>query len=116
MIDHVMKRAIGMKVSEGVSRMKLMLIFVVVVLIIGGVDSVISFSLFRRRVRGIRLMVNAIIRLFFVSFKFRFGLINSLVMVSVSNRNTARVIVGVIVFMFYYLELRQVFWCLRPTE
>lgn len=41
---------------------------------------------------------------------------NSLLIVSVKDKNTARVIVGVIVFMFYYLELRQVFWCLRPME
>lgn len=41
---------------------------------------------------------------------------DSLVIVSARERNTARVIVGVMVFIFYYLELRQVFWCLRPME
>lgn len=66
MIDHVTNKAIGMKVSEGVSRIKLMLIFIVVVLMMGDVDSVVSFSLFSRRVSGIRLMINVVIRLFFV--------------------------------------------------
>lgn len=37
-------------------------------------------------------------------------------MVNVSSRKIVKVVVGVIVFMFYYLELRQVFWCLRPME
>lgn len=37
-------------------------------------------------------------------------------MVNVSSRKTVKVVVGVIAFMFYYLELRQVFWCLRPME
>lgn len=70
MMDHVMKRAMGIKVSEGVSRMKLMLMFVVVVLMIGGVDNVVSLSLFNRKVRGTRLIMNVIIRLFFVLFRF----------------------------------------------
>lgn len=113
-MDHVTNRAMGMKVSDGVSRMKLMLMFVVVVLMIGGVDNMVSLSLFSREVRGIRLIMNVVIRLFFVSS--RFGLINSLMMMSVSDRKIARVVVGMMVFIFYYLELRQVFWCLRPTE
>lgn len=66
MIDHVTNKAIGMKVSEGVSRIKLMLIFIVVVLMMGDVDNVVSFSLFSRRVSGTRLMINVVIRLFFV--------------------------------------------------
>lgn len=60
--------------------------------------------------------MNVVIRLFFMLFRLGFGWRNSLVMVSVSNRNTVKVAVGVMMFMFYYLELRQVFWCLRPVE
>lgn len=116
MIDHVTKRAMGMKVNEGVSRMKLILMFVVVVLMIGGVDKVVSLLLFNREVRGIRLIMNVIVRLFFVLFRFGLGLMDSLVIISTRERNTARVIVEVVAFMFYYLELRQVLWCLRPAE
>lgn len=116
MIDHVTKRAIGMKVSDGVSRIRLMLMLVVVIWMIGGVDTAVSLSLFSRDISGIRLMMNVVIRLFFMLFRFGLGWMNSLMMVNVSRRNTVRVAVGVMVFMFYYLELRQVFWCLRPME
>lgn len=83
---------------------------------IGGVDIVVSFSLFSSDSRGSRLIMNAAIRLFFVLFKLGLGWVNSLMMVSSSIKSTVRVAVGVMVFMFYYLELRQVFWCLRPME
>lgn len=109
MIDHVTNKAIGIKVSDGVSRIRLMLMFVVVRWMIGGVDTIVSFSLFNRADSGRRLMMNVIIRLFFVLFRFWWGWMNSLVMMSINNRNTVRVAVGVMMFMFYYLELRQVF-------
>lgn len=83
---------------------------------IGGVDIVVSLSLFSRENSGRRLMMNVVIRLVFVLFRLGSGWMNSLVMVSVNSRNTVRVAVGVRMFMFYYLELRQVFWCLRPAE
>lgn len=82
----------------------------------GGVDIVVSFSLFNRENNGMRLMMKAIIRLFFMLFRLGLGWVNNLMMIKVSSKNTVRVIVGVIVFMFYYLELRQVFWLLRPME
>lgn len=83
---------------------------------IGGVDIVVSLSLFSRESSGRRLMMNVVIRLVFVLFRLGLGWTNSLVVVRVNSRNTVRVVVGVRAFMFYYLELRQVFWCLRPVE
>lgn len=65
-IDHVINRAIGINVSEIVSITRLILMLIVVMLIMGGDEMVISFSLFSSELRGIRLIMNDVIRLFFV--------------------------------------------------
>lgn len=73
------------------------MIFVVVILIIGGEDIVMLFSLFSIIFSGIRLIINVIIRLFFMScrFGFRFSIIVRVESVRIIRVD--RVSVGVIV-------------------
>lgn len=73
--------------------------FMVVVLIMVGDDTMISFSLFSSADRGIRLIMNAAVKEFFVSF--RLWLCFSIIFVVVMIRmiNVVIINVGVIVFI-----------------
>lgn len=71
--------------------------FIVVILIIGGDDITVSFSLFSIRLSGTRLIMNAIIRLFFMLCRFRFCLNIIISTDSARMIRAVRISVGVMV-------------------
>lgn len=90
-MDHVMKRAIGINRSDSESSVIEMLMFSVVVMISGEDDSVSSLLLLSRGLIGIRLMKNRSIRLFLVLL-----CVIGFMVVIIKDRAMVSVIVGVI--------------------
>lgn len=77
--------------------MKLVLIFIVVMLMIGEDDTTISFSLFSNKLSGTKLIINAIIKLFFILYRLR-SCLNIIIKIdSVRIISVVRISVGVIV-------------------
>lgn len=113
-IDHVINNAIGIKVSDSVSSVMVMLMFSVGVIIRGSSVIVSSQLSFSSELRGIVLMINVNIRVCLVLF--RLCLERGSIVDMIREKKIVRIMVGVIRFIFYYLDLHQEPWRLRPVE
>lgn len=113
-IDHVMNSATGVNTRDSVSSVMVMLMFSVGVKIKGEIDMVSSLLLLSKELSGIVLIINISIKVYFVLL-IVWGLVGFRVD-RVKEIKIARVIVGVVRSIFYYLDLHQEFWRLRPKE